>query len=332
MATIGQKGLTLADLSKRTGADGRIQKVAEILNQQNGIDSIVWSRGNLDLGNMYAVRSALPSDAGTRRVGEGVTLSNSVVGQATDTAAHFERVSSVDELLYDLAADKEEYLMSESRAYIEKMGQDVVNTLFYGNVATNSSKFNGIATKMNSTSSFTTVFKDAGSTNCTSIYLAVWGERSVYGFFPKNTQAGLKMGPTVREPVYGTDANGDTTIRYAYNTQFKWDCGVTIENWRQVSRYANIDVTALKHDGSSGALLLKNMVIMLNAVQNLQAGTPVFYVNRTIKTYLDLQETYKTNAHLRLEEVEGRQDRVLTFRGIPVVMVEQISNSETAIS
>jgi hypothetical protein len=115
-------------------------------------------------------------------------------------------------------------------------------------------------------------------------------------------------------------------------SQFSWDCGLTIKNWRQAARLANIDTVALKKDAASGTDLIEKIIVLLNAVQNLESGRPVLFVNRTIKTFLDLQETYKTNGSLSYSEVEGRPGRVLTFRGVPVVLNEQITNSETVVS
>ncbi len=58
-------------------------------------------------------------------------------------------------------------------------------------------------------------------------------------------------------------------------------------------------------------------------------GRLVFYCNRIIRTYLDLQAMNKTNVLLRIEEFNGKP--ITTFRGIPVRTVDAILSNETQV-
>lgn len=328
--------MTMIDLAKQTGSDGRILTIAEILNKALGIASVPWKQGNKEGGNEYSVRSALPT-IGTRAANEGVVVGNAQQGMGEDSAIHLEAKSTIDTLIYDKAEDKAKLLLNESKAFIEAFGQTIMTELFYGDAknpnSTLKQRFNGIATRLNSTTTFKPVcFKSAGSSNCTSSYLVIWGENLNYGFTGKNMQAGLKQGETKLETIYQLNGSSELTARDVYGTKFEWTAGFTNENWRQFSRFANIDVTALKKDSSAGADLIEGLIKQTRAVQKLDAGAATFYMNRDLITYLDLQQTYKGNAILRPEEVNGRTEIVDTFRRIPVIMVETISSSETAIS
>jgi hypothetical protein len=74
----------------------------------------------------------------------------------------------------------------------------------------------------------------------------------------------------------------------------------------------------------------------LTAVQTSDAptiqgamGKTVIYVNRTVRTYLELQAMNKVNVLLQLVEWEG--STVLKFRGVPIRTVDAILNTESRV-
>lgn len=337
MATL--TGETIVDLAKLTGEDGGILKVAEVLNKQLGITTVPWRQGNSDVGNMFAVRTAIPLP-GTRGVNEGIVASTSGEGQGFDSAIHLEDLSLVDKLLLDRTADKEGYLFQKAQAKIEGFGQQVMTEMIYGDrkspTSTLQQRFDGFNTRLNSLSVFgNNVITGGGSsagtpTKLTSVVMPVWGDE-VYGFVPKNMKTGLQKGPTELIEVQET-VSGQVKFKPMFRTRYEWNCGLTVENWRQVVRLCNIRYDTLTKTGSSGSDLIEGLIKMTNCVQAIGSGTPVFYMAREVMTFLDLQETYKSNAVLKLEEVEGRETKVKTFRGIPVVMLETMSLNEAAVA
>jgi len=132
-----------------------------------------------------------------------------------------------------------------------------------------------------------------GSTN-TSIWLIGWGQNTCHGLFPKGSKAGLQVRDLGEVPLY--DANNN--VYQGYRTHFKWDCGLSVRDWRFVVRIANINVTA-------GAVMTANLVdTLITAVNKLPfvsaagnspppGGTrpgqvnTVFYCNRTVRAALD---------------------------------------------
>lgn len=337
MATL--TGETIVDLAKLTGEDGGILKVAEVLNKQIGVNTVPWKQGNSDVGNMYAVRTAIPLP-GTRGVNEGIVASTSGEGQGFDSAIHLEDLSLVDKLLLDRTSDKEGYLFQKSKAKIEGFGQQVMTEMIYGDRKSPTSKlqqrFDGFNTRLNSLSVFgknciSAEGSSAGTpTKLTSVVMPVWGDE-VYGFVPKNMKSGLQKGPTELIEVQET-VNSQVKFKPMFRTRYEWNCGLTVENWRQVVRLCNLRYDTLTKNGSSGTDLIEKLITMTNYAQDLSSGSPVFYMAREVMNFLDLQETYKGNAVLKLEEVEGRDFKVKTFRGIPVVMLETMSLNEAAVA
>ena len=202
-----------------------------------------------------------------------------------------ETYAEVDKSLADLNGNTAEFRLSEDRAFIEAMNQQMAQTLFYGDSSVNPQQFMGLSSRYSSLSAGNAQnIIDAGGTGTdnTSIWLVVWGENTVHGIFPKGQKAGIQMED--KGQVTLEDANGG---KYeGYRTHYKWDNGLALRDWRYVVRIANIDVSNLS-EPSSAANIAKLMVKALHRIPNRGMGRPVFYMNRTVGQTLDLQSLEK---------------------------------------
>lgn len=341
--------LTLADWAKRR-QDGKIADIVNLLSQTNEIlDDMLWKEGNLPTGNKTTVRTGLPS-ATWRMLYNGVPRSKSTTAQVTDSCGMLEAYSLVDKDLANLEGNSAAFRLSEDMAFLESMNQQMAKALFYGNEQNMPAAFTGLAPRYNTldatkAASAVNVLNagGTGSTN-TSIWLCCWGPTTGFGIFPKGSVAGLQQEDvTTSAPVIDEDGNPFQ----AYQTHFKWDCGLTVRDWRYFVRIANIDVDALTGNNAANLISLMTAACfkpptMPRSAANVQSATaangtvplsfgrPAFYVNRTIATALSLQAQNKTNVLLRLEEWDGMP--VTTFRGIPIRTCDAILNTEAAIS
>ena len=172
-------------------------------------------------------------------------------------------------------------------------------------------------------------FLSAGGTGSdnTSIWLVVWGDNTCHGIFPKGKKAGLQH--TDKGQVTLEDAaNGKYE---GYRSHYKWDAGFTLRDWRYVVRIPNIDVSDLTKDASgSSADLVDLMVQAIETLPNQNMGRPVFYCNKTIKSFLRRQITNKSNVNLTLDNVAGKHQ--LAFDGIPIKKCDAILNTEAVVS
>ena len=149
MATLGTTALTLLDWARRVDPEGKIAKIVEILNDTNEIlEDMAWVEGNLPTGHKTTIRSGLPSVA-WRLLNYGVQPSKSRTVQVTDSCGMLEAYSEVDKALADLNGNTPEFRLSEDRAFLEAMNQELATTLFYGNTATDPEKFLGLAPRFN---------------------------------------------------------------------------------------------------------------------------------------------------------------------------------------
>lgn len=327
MAAIGNTALTYTDWAKRYN-DGRISVIVELLSQTNEIlDDMRWVEGNLPTGHRTSVRTGLPQ--GTwRQLNYGVQPTKSTTTQITDACGMLETYSEIDKALADLNGNTSEFRLSEDKAFLEGLSQQLAQTLFYGNTDATPEKFMGLEPRFSSVSGTDAISQnviDGGGsgTDNTSVWLVVWGDLTVHGIFPKGSKAGLQMRDLGEQTL--TDQNGN---KYqGYRTHYKWDAGLTVRDWRYAVRIANIDVSDLA--GGSPPDLIKMMIKATHKVPSLKTGQPVFYMNRTGRQWLDIQAATKDNVMLKISEFEGRPVR--EFLGIPIRTCDQILNTESRV-
>lgn len=327
MAVKGLTALTLADWGKRVDPNGKIDKIIELLAQTNPIlEDMPFVEGNLPTGHRTTVRSGLPS-ATWRLLNYGVQPSKSTTVQITDTAGMLEAYAEVDKSLADLNGNTSEFRLSEDRAFIEAMNQEMAQTLFYGDTSVSPNKFMGLSSRYSSKSAGNAQnIIDAGGTGTdnTSIWLVVWGENTVHGIFPKGQKAGLQhqdLGEQTLQDAGGGKYQG-------YRSHYKWDNGLTLRDWRYVVRIANIDVSDLA-SASTAVNIVTQMIKALHRIPNRGMGKPVFYMNRTLGQALDIQSLDKASLALTVKETEG--DWWTAFRGIPIRETDAILETESRV-
>ena len=327
MAVKGLTALTLADWGKRIDPNGKIDKIIELLSQTNPIlQDMLIVEGNLPTGHRTTIRSGLPQ-ATWRLLNYGVQPGKSTTVQVTDSVGMLETYSEVDKSLADPNGNTAEFRLSEDRAFIEGINQQMAQTLFYGDTSVNPQQFMGLSSRYSSKSAGNGQnIIDAGGTGTdnTSIWLVVWGENTVHGIFPKGKKAGLQMEDKGQQTLF--DANGG---RYeGYRTHYKWDNGLSLRDWRYVVHIANIDVSDLSVPGSA-ANIVSLMVKALHRIPNRGMGKPVFYMNRTVAQALDLQSLDKASLALTVKETEG--EWWTAFRGIPIRETDAILETEARV-
>jgi hypothetical protein len=331
MATIGTNALTLVDWAKRQDPTGKTAKIVEMLAQVNEmLDDALWLQGNLPTGTQATIRTSLPTVA-WRLLNQGTTPSKSTTAQVQFQCGILDAWSEVDVDIAKLNGDVNAFRLSEATAFIEAMSQEVQQTMIYGTAA-NPEEFVGLASYYDSlTDNSGENIVDAGGTGSDnmSIYLAGWGERSLYGIFPKGSKAGLEHEDLGIVTVETTAGIAGSRMR-AYQDHFKWKAGLAVEDWRNTVRIANVDYSALIADGAGSTVkLIEYMIKAIHRVYKPSAVKQAFYVNRTVAEMLDIQAQNKSNVYLQVGQEEGK--RKLSFRGIPIKIVDALVNNEARV-
>lgn len=311
---IGTMNPTILDVAKRMTGDGNLDKIVEMMNQTNEVlTDMTMLEGNLPTGNVSTVRTGLPKVA-WRVFNDGVEPSKSATAQATDTCGMLEAYAVVDRELAKIANNAKEFRLQEDRAFLEAMNQEMASTLFYGSKAM-PEKFVGLTPRYSDkTAKSGENIIDAGGTgaNLTSIWLVVWSPNTVHGIYPKGSKVGFEM-----EDDSVVDVTTPEGKKYkAYQTHYQWKNGLTVRDWRYVVRIANIDVTKLKKDASTGADLIDLMIDAEEKVPNLGMGRPVWYMNKTVRGFLRKQLNEGHKYQTAAGEEPGKI--IVDFNGTPV--------------
>lgn len=340
MATLGTGALTLYDAAKRLDPNGSVATVAELLSQMNdNLEDMVVIEGNLPTGHRVTVRTGLPT-VYFRQINAGVPTSKSTTAQVDEGVALMEAYSEVDERLVKLNGNGQALRLSEDKPFLEAMNQQQTSTMFYGNVATDQKTYTGLATRYSALSAGNGVnIIDAGGTGTdnTSIWLIGWGPETIFCTYPKGTQAGLQMTDLGKQTVF--DANNG---RYqAWRTQFVWENGLVVKDWRYGTRIANVDVSDLVGQSATQANTAATQIIYLmsramDRMPNWNGIRPVFYLNRTVYSMLRIAALGKSNNALAIDDalnqfgtpMKGR----LTFQGVPLRNVDQLTLAETRVT
>lgn len=346
MATLTATNLTLADWAKRIQPDGRVAVVAELLSQSNEIlQDIVYRMGNQPTGHTETVRTGLPT-VYWRSLNAGIPSSKSTTAQVTEACGILEARSNVDINLIALNGEEGAFRLSESQAFLEAMSQEMATKLFYGNPATSDPK---------EPLGLTGRYDDYGAGNAqnildcggsgsdnTSIWLIYWGDRTVFGIFPKGSQAGLKHEDLGRQTVqqHGTthDAVGEPSLFLECKVDwYQWLTGLCVKDWRYAVRMASIDVSELgSQTGDQQTTDIDTGIVhqMARAIARIPAfgmGKACFYMNRTVFSGLMSLALEKSIAVLNVQEglsQFGTPQQWMSFMGIPIRRCDALVNDE----
>lgn len=332
MSVLATTHPTLLDLARRTDPDGSIADVVEILNQTNEVlQDMVWVEGNLPTGHRTTIRTGLPTPT-WRKMNGGVQPTKSTTAQITATTGMLEAYAEVDKAMADLNGNSAAWRLSEETPHIEGIGQELAQTIFYGNEGTEPEAFTGLSAHYNDLSApnADNIISGGGAgTDNASIWLAVWGPNQGFGIVPKGSRAGLQITDKGQVTIENIDGAGGRME--AYRTHYRQDAGLVIRDWRYFVRIANIDRSALTSDGATGAVLPNLMFAALERIPNLSAGRAVWYMDRGLITKLRTQTAAAVKQSTLTTDMVGGIP-VTSFQGIPIRRVDVLSPDEALVA
>lgn len=323
---------TLLDVTKRLDPNGNIDMIAEVLNESNEmLDDMVWKEGNLTTGHRATIRTGIPAPTFRKFYGY-IQPTKSTTVQVTDNCAMLENYGVVDKALADLNGNTAAFRTSEDKAVIEGFAQKLSYYVIYGNETTEPEAFTGLAPRFNSQSAenacnVITSAATPDNTDNTSLWLIVWGD-NVHGIYPKGSKAGLQMTDKGQVTLQSTSGYME-----AYQTHYRWDCGLHVKDWRYVVRI-QIDEENLLGTAATGPNLIDLMYDALEVIPNINAGRPVFYCNRNVRGYFRKQAITKMSYTLTMDQITRPNGAFLTvpmLDGIPIRRVDEILSTETGI-
>ena len=341
--------LSLADLTSRTDPEGKQAYIAEMLSQSNDLfDDLPWIEGNEIGGHEFVFRTSIPAGA-WRQYNMGIPYGKSTTAKARIGVGALEDYSQVDRMLAEDSGDIDKFRENEDVAFLEGMSQTMAQTFFYGNTVATSAEFMGLAGFYNTVAQANAQNAqnviDGGGTGASnaSLWLVCWGERTIFAVYPRGSKAGLTM-EDKGDTVPGFDSLGNRFE--AYTSWFRQQAGLCPQDWRYGARVANIDVTTAGLAGPNALDLFATMAQVMFLPPHLSRTTSgitktdaphdpapgirsVFYCNRTVRHWMDVQGMRDRNVLLSLTDYAGMPCD--TFRGIPIKIVDQLLTTEARV-
>jgi len=208
------------------------------------------------------------------------------------------------------------------------MNQDVAGGMFYYDTDLDPEKFLGLAARYPYSDAPNVINAGGSGSDVTSIWLVVWGDDTVHCIFPKGSKAGIETRDLGKgEPILVDDDQTPAGQYLAYVTHYKWDVGLSVRDWRYVVRICNIE-TALE---AANSFKHKHLIEAYNMIPNFKMGRAAIYCNKTIKTQMDLAAADSSNRIFTMSK-DAFGNPVTEFFGIPVRKVDQILDTETALT
>ncbi len=329
----------IVNVTKRMDPDGSIAAIAELLQQFNPIiEDVPLFEGNLPTGHRLTVRADLPTPT-WRKLNYGVRPTKSITAQVEDPVGMLEDYGEVDKDLAMLNGNTPEFRLSEDTPHLEAMSNDMASTIFYGDTAVNPERFLGLAPRYANigtpankpdavlNSDYLKHVIDAGGTNdgqLTSVWYIVWGESTVFGIYPKGSNAGLMSEDLGEVTLFDNDGG-----RFqGYRTHYQWKMGISVKDWRYIVRVANVDLSLMEDEAAQKNLYHSMIKAMYTVPQTNMTGN--FYASAGVHAMLDIAAVEKANAALGYANVYGKE--VLTFRGRPIKACNAILETEAQLT
>ena len=341
---------TLNDVASRVDPDGNHKLIAEMLSQCNDIyDDLNFIEASEIGGHDFTFRTSIPGGYWTA-YNEGVPVSKSTTAQGRVGLGRLEAYSQIDMRLANDSTDPQAFRLSEDVAFMEGMSQTMVETIFYGNTAINPYTFIGFSSFYNTLN--TSIQPNAANvvsgggdgSNNASLWLLGWGERTIFGLYPRGSESGgLKMEDLGNiTPAYDSVGN----MFRAYTTHFQHTMGICPSDWRYGARFCNIDTTTAGLFGPNAPDIFVEMDQMVLFMPKLSKNTSgivksdapgdpspgtrqVFYCNRTVRHAMDQQAIRDRNVLISMHDYAGIP--VMSFRGLPIKVVDQLINTEATV-
>lgn len=337
---------TYAEWAARSDNAGKLSTLVNLMTQYNAVleDCLAVECTS---GNAFEFSQVVGLPQPSRRsYNQGVRRTSGQAAKQVVTCSEYADWAMVDNSLGLLGGQLKERRAQEVALHMEGLGQQFASDLFYANRATDPTAFTGFANIYNTVNTATSAIArnvlDGGGTGSTnsSIWLVGWGPTQIHTIFPQGMAAGVQHKDLGLLPCQ--DSNGLEFL--GWRDWIQQNVGLAIHDWRYAARACNLDVTLFGTTNAANLINILQTLTMLpptmpagvapvqrtdDELGSLSQPRSVIYMNRTVYSALDKQAQNKTNVLLKMEEWDGHA--VLTYRGIPIRVVDALSTTESRV-
>jgi len=313
---------TLVDLKAMHDPKGNVAKVVDVLSEVNDVMAdAVWMEAN-DLTSHVVTRAFSEGAGEAGIVNQEVAYETDVVTQIREPLEIFESYSRIDERLIKRATDAEMFRAQQNAMRLRGMAKSWAGRVFYGNETPSAENVRGLMVRYNDLDLANVHGAGGSGSDLASIWVIQWGGDGAYLVYPRGGKG------FIDEEDLGQQLIGSSTGAYtALVSHYMINWGLAVADDRAVQRICNIETS-----GSSNIFDEDDLITALNLLPDPgNIGRTRIYVNRTIKTQMDIALKDKSNVNFSVSEGLGGAP-VLNFRGVPVKIVDQLATDEVAVT
>lgn len=312
--------MNLLELANRSN-NKQLLPIADVLSQENRIlEDMPWIMSNKQTSHVIT-RAEYEPPGTWSQINRGVPSEAGRTIQVEEYMGTLESYSNVDDRLIRLAENKQQARSDEDMLHMRGMYKNFVENIVYGSLGDEARSFDGFMVRRGALG--TNCYSAGGTgSDLTSIWIVQWGRQRVHGIYPKGSSGGIRMqdlGLRTKEVA----GEGEYQV---WKTHFEVSGGIAVHDERCLKRIANIETSGstniFDHD-----LLIQALVDLPDSGQGA-----VIYVNKTIMAQMISNAVNKTNVNYTMDQPYGDKPPLVRFMGFPVKLVEQIINTESAVS
>jgi hypothetical protein len=335
MAVIGNDYIDLIDIEKAKGADGKVTGalISMLAKQSPVLRTSYMGPTNKDTVHRHVIRTGRGT-AAWGRLYKGIASSKGSTMQVEDTTGFLEARTQIDTRVLELdPANANQLKMIEASDKFEVITETFETAFFYADTADAPDEIKGLGARYNalSNSGPGAQIIDCGGTGSDnmSVWMVTWAPKACALIHPKAVSGGIQRIAKGEQRVL--DDNGDPY--YAEEDLYRMHGGVSVGDWRYVTRAANIDVSAFKSDPSSAYTWLRDMYYQHRG-RITPMGRTVIYCRKEFLEGLDKLGVNAggTDNYVRLKPMEVAGQEVESYRGMPLIETENLLATEARIT
>ncbi|HDZ25113.1 hypothetical protein LCGC14_0359610 [marine sediment metagenome] len=328
MATNLPSLYTLVEQAKQISPEGKQMRIAEVMAKEISMVVDIPFYPSNDIWSHKSLRAASIPAGTWRGVNEYVASEVALDDEVLDVIGICETFATYDIEYIDNMPDPMAARLRKAKRYIEGLAQTLCSAFLYSNNQATPKKPHGIAPRLNATGRY--VISNGGSSALTSIYVINWDEDTVYGVYPKNSEAPNGDPYPVMHKDLGerVDVNSSGNKLRVYEDNFKMKAGLVIEDNRAIGRVCNVP------SATAATQTWENDLIVLMDRMKTGPGTRI-YMNEAMISAARIRMKDKNNVHWTPDGGKGLfGESVMKFDETPVRKIDSaiLLNSESSVT
>ena len=354
MALNSSAFVTLRDVANITNSRNQVATPVEMLMEQNPIlEDIPLQVGMEKGGSLRAViRTGLPR-VSFRSFNEAVKPSHGTTASIIFNSGMIEGYCETDAKLADMHGNASALRQADDKAFLQSMSNEMADTIFYGDEATNPRKFTGLAKYYDEFSSTAgqpgyenmidgkNAFSATAATasdHLNSVWLIGWGPEGITGFTPEGLPTGYTMKDLGLQLITTDNATSTDSGRIMHYVSYhSWSMGIAPVDWRCAVRIPNVSIKPENVTGyttsTPGFQTLPELMheAMMRLPKNKSNMKVSWYMSRPCATQLNkILQRSVGGSTLKAEDVGGKM--MTEWEGVPVKTVDVLAKDEGLVT